>query len=223
MSLVDLKARLRTDKGKGAAHKLRQQGFLPGIVYGSGEDNQMIEVERRGFEAMMRNAAGGAVVINLKFQDKEQGSKVIIKDVQRDPATSRPLHLDLLRISMDKPVHVVVPVHLTGVAEGVKNQGGFMDHVLRELEVECLPASIPEFIELDVTELTVGGSLHVSDVRAEGVTVLTPADRVIAAVHGKTVAAAAEEAAAEEAAEGGAEAPAEGEAEGGEKTEAKKE
>jgi len=111
-------------------------------------------------------------------------------------------------------VQLVVPLHFEGIPEGVRLEGGFLDHVLREVEVECLPAEIPDFIEINVTDMEVGDSIHAADIQKEGVNIVTPGDRVIAAVHGKSVAAIAaeeEEAAAAAAALEGAEA-AEGEA-----------
>ncbi len=207
MALVGLTAQLRSERGKGAAHRIRHAGALPGVVYGEGAESIMISVQRSDFDRMVRKAAGGAVVVDLTIDGtKDSSMKVLIKDVQRDPVTSLPLHLDLLRISMDKPVHLVVPIHLTGIAEGVKVQGGFMDHVLREVEVQCLPDRIPEFIEVDVTPLQVGDSIHVGDLPHEGIELLTPDERTIVSIHGKTAAAvAAEEAEAAEAAASAAE------------------
>lgn len=197
MALVELAAQLRMQKGRGAARRIRREGLLPGIVYSAGEEGVKIAIEARRFDKILRDAAGGTVLIDLKVSgDKERSRKVLIKEVQRDPATSRPLHVDLLNISMGKVVQLVIPVHLTGVPEGVKNEGGFVDHVLREVEVECLPAEIPETIEMDVTGLHVGDSLHAADIQQEGIRLLTPPDRVIVAVHGQTISITPEEEAA---------------------------
>jgi large subunit ribosomal protein L25 len=196
MALVELAARLREERGKGAAHRTRFGGGLPGVVYGQGGENLTIAVQQSDFDRLLRRAAGGAVVVDLKIDGaREKSLKVLIREVQRDPVTARPIHLDLLRISMDKPVQVVVPIHLVGLAEGVKTQGGFMDHVLRDVEIECLPDRIPEFLEVDVTPLSVGQSFHVRELVAQGLQVVTPPDRVIVSVHGK----AAEPVVAEEA------------------------
>ncbi|MBD3235107.1 MAG: 50S ribosomal protein L25 [Candidatus Eisenbacteria bacterium] len=220
MAIIELSAQLRDGKGRGAAHKLRSQGLLPGIVYGQKEENRMIAVPQRSFEAVMRRAVSGSVIIDLKLEDQDEDLKVLIKEVQRDPVTSRLLHVDLMHISMDKPVRLEIPVRLTGVAEGVKNEGGFLDHVLRELEIECLPMQIPEVIEIDVSPLHIGDSVHAGDILRDGVEVVTPAERAIVTVHGKSAAELrTEEAEAAAAAEGEVptegEAPAEG-AEGGE-------
>jgi large subunit ribosomal protein L25 len=196
MALVELAGRNREDTGKGAAHRLRGQGLLPGIVYGPGE-NVLVAIERRSFEGVLRKATEGTVLIDLSMPKTRY--RVLIKEVQRDPATSEPLHVDFLHISMDKPIHIAVPVHLVGLPEGVKNEGGLLEHVLRDLEVECLPSDVPEFIELDVSGLRLGQAIHARDVVRERVQVLTPADRVIASVHGRVaeleVPAAAEAAA----------------------------
>lgn len=225
MALVELAAQVRTEKGKGAAHRCRQQGFMPGILYSSGEENTMIAVERHGFDRMLRKAAGSAIVIDLKVSGADGSVKALIKEVQRDPVTSHPLHLDLLRVSMDEPVHLVIPISLVGVAAGVKNEGGFLDHVLREVEIACLPADVPDFIELDVTALAVGDTLQAGDIQCKGFELITPPDRVIVAVHGKAVSEDAELLAGAEQPEG-EEEPAAGEetdkAEGDETEKAKK-
>jgi len=211
MALVELTAQLREAHGSGAAHRIRFAGGLPGVVYGQGTDSLAISVQQSDFDGLLRRAAGGTVVVDLQIAGaREKNLKVLIREVQRDPVTSRPIHLDFLRISMDKPVEVVVPIHLTGLAEGVKTQGGFMDHVLREVEVQCLPDRIPQFLEVDVTPLAVGQSIHVRDLQQEGLQVTTSPDRVIVSVHGKAAEAAAEVAATAEAAPAeGAEAAAE--------------
>jgi large subunit ribosomal protein L25 len=215
MALVELTAQLREERGSGAAHRIRFGGGLPGVVYGQGGDNLTISVQQSDFDRLLRQAAGGTVVVDLQVEGaREKNLKVLIRDVQRDPVTSRPIHLDFLRISMDKPVQVIVPVHLTGLAEGVKTQGGFMDHVLREVEVQCLPDRIPQYLEVDVTPLAVGQSLHVRDLQVEGLQVITSPDRVIVSVHGK----AAEPVAEAEAVVAAEAAPAEGAEAAGEKT-----
>ena len=212
MALVELSAQLRTETGKGAAHRVRQAGMLPGIVYGPGEASVKIAVEMRVFERVLRQAAGGTMLIDLKVDgDSRASRKVLMKEVQRDPVTSRPLHIDLLHVSMSKPVHVVVPIQLEGIPVGVKTEGGFVDHVLRELEVECLPGDIPEYISVDVTPLEIGESVHAGDITHETVQILTPPDRVVVAVHGRAAPTPEEEAAAAEAEEGKAAAEAEAE------------
>lgn len=198
MALLELNAALRTETGKGAAHKLRAVEQIPAIVYGPGEENVMVSLETRDFDKMMRKAAGCAVVIDLKVKGGTD-LHCLIKEMQRDPVTSRPLHLDLLHVAMDKPVTTSVPVKLNGVSYGVKTEGGFMDHVMRGILITCLAKDLPDFVELDVTELKVGESLYARDVDTTGVEIAVPSDRVIVAIHGKTV-SKAEQAAENEAA-----------------------
>jgi len=200
MAIVELAGQLRDEQGKGAARRLRSQGLLPGIVYSPGEKSRMVALPVRSFEAMMRRAAEGTVLIDLKLQGKrDETLQVLIKEVQREPATSRLLHVDFMHISMDKLVRVNVPIRLAGIAEGVKSEGGFVDHMLRDVEVECLPGQMPEFIEVDITPLAVGQSIHVGEIAAEGFEVITPADQVIVVIHGKPVGADLPEAEAEAA------------------------
>ncbi len=194
MALVELMGRPRQETGKGAAHVLRAAGFLPGVVYGPGGENILISVEKHSFEHLLRRAAEGAVIVDLRLQgETNAGLQVLVKEVQRDPATAQPLHVDFVHIAMDRPVKVSVPVRLQGTAEGVKTEGGFLDHVLRDIEVECLPSLIPNYIVLDVSELKIGNSLHASDVQVPDCRVVTPGDRVIVAVHGKHAGAEEEE------------------------------
>ena len=209
MALIPLTGRERRETGKGAAHRMRHDGYLPGVVYGPGGENTPIAVESRGFEKVLRRAAQGTVLIDLQIDGRAgEGLKVLIKEVQRHPATSEAWHVDFLHISLDKPVRLFVPVRVTGVPEGVKNEGGFLDHVMREIEVECLPLEAPDFVEVDCSPLHVGQSIHAEDVRVEGLRVMTPANRVIVAVLGRqavaeevtTVAAAPTEEAAAAAA-----------------------
>jgi large subunit ribosomal protein L25 len=205
MALVELKGQGREDRGKGAARTLRARGMLPGVIYGPGGENRMVTIEAHSFDGLLRRAAAGTVIVDLKLEGGgPDGLKVLVKEVQRDPITARPIHVDFLHIAMDKPVRLVVAVRLTGVPEGVKIEGGFLEHTLRDLEVECLPDAVPEFFTLDVSPLKVGEALHAGDVSVPGVQVMTPADRVIAVVHGK--------AAEEETPAAAAAAPAEGEA-----------
>jgi len=209
MALVELTARDRESTGKGMAHRLRAEGYLPGVVYGPSEDNVLVAIERGSLERLLHQAEQGTVLIDLMLPDRKH--MVVIKEVQRDPRTSIPIHVDFLHISMDRPITIEVPVHLTGVADGVKNEGGMLDHVLREIEVECLPSHVPESIEMDVSGLRVGDSLHAGDLEIANVRIVTPQDRVIAAVHGRQ---AAEEPGAEEAEETPADAAAAEAAEG---------
>lgn len=200
MQTVEIHGEVREASGKGGARSTRRAGKTPGVLYGGGEKPLPISLETRGFENILRKHAGGAFVLDLKLGGHEDRDlKAIIKEMQRDPITSKVLHVDLLHISMTQMIHVSVPIHVTGTAIGVK-EGGILEQFLREVEIECQAARIPERIDVDVTKLSKHQSIHAGDlVFEEGVRLITPADRVIVLVAAKaaeeTPAAAAAEAA----------------------------
>jgi large subunit ribosomal protein L25 len=201
---------LREGIGKGVARKLRAAGLIPGIFYGQGT-SQAISLEPRPLERLLASSAAGLnTLINLKGGGALDGKQVLVKDLQRDPVRGTLLHADLYAIDVKQVVHVSVPIHLTGTPEGVALDGGILDQVIREIELECLPTAIPEELPVDVTSLALGASLHVRDIALpSGVTLLTDGDLSVASVAQPK--AAEEEAAPAEAEEEGAEAAAEGE------------
>jgi len=207
MATVQIKAELRNAGTKGTARQLRMAGRIPAIVYGAGEDNIPVALDSASFELMLRRVSSGNQILDLQVQGRQASDyKVLIKDVQRDPVSQKVLHVDLQHVSMTHKVRVHVPIHLTGTPAGVK-EGGILEHLLREVEVECLPAEIPEFIELEVGHLLRGQAIHVRDLPAGGVNIHESADRVVVTVVGKAkeeepapAAAPAEEEAAAEAA-----------------------
>lgn len=208
MQTIEVRGEIRQTAGKGGARRSRASGRTPGIIYGAGEAGIPISVDSKSFEHMLRMHPSGAFIIDLKILGREsEDMKALIKEVQRDPLTSRVLHVDLQHVSLTQKVVLNVPVHLIGTAIGVK-EGGVLEHFVREVEVQCLALQIPESIDIEISDLTRGHSLHVSDlVPPEGVAILTPPTRVIAAVVMKAVEAEAE-AAAPAAAEGAAPAAA---------------
>ena len=185
-----LKIELREDNGKGVARKLRATGLIPGICYGRGEASQAITLDPLALERLiMTSAAGMNTLFDLEGGGSLNGKRVLVKELQRDPASGNALHADLYAIDRKQTIHVSVPIHLTGSAAGVK-MGGILDHALRELELSCLPDSIPEEIPVDVTSLELGDSLHVSDpVLPTGVTLLSDSELSVVSL----VAPAAEE------------------------------
>jgi large subunit ribosomal protein L25 len=153
-------------------------------------------------ETLIHGSAGSNVIVDLMVAGAATADrKALIREIQRDPVQGNILHLDLQHISLTEKITVEVPIELIGIPTGVKDGGGILEHVLREVEVECLPTDIPAHLEADVTMLNIGDSLHVSDLKAERVTILTEADRPIATVVPPTileeVAPVAEEGAAE--------------------------
>ena len=188
MAMHALKGARRSDVGKGVARKLRQAGSIPAVYYGRGEDPIPLTVGLKDLEDVIERAEGSNVIVDLKVDGDGAGDrKALIREIQRDPVGGTILHLDLQHISLTETITVEIPVVLVGTPTGVKDGGGILEHLLRDVEVECLPTDIPSRIEIDVSALNIGDSLHVSDLKAERVTIVTEAGRTIATVVPPTV------------------------------------
>lgn len=210
MERIELKAQVRESTGKGVARKLRQQGFTPGVVYGQKTDAVSLAINTSEFRKSVKGAAGGNVIINLALEGSNQkGAKVVmIQDLQLEPVTHNVLHVDFQEINLKEEVEVAVPIELVGKAAGIA-EGGILQQVERELEIRCLPLNIPDKIEVDISNLAIGDSIHVSDVAAVGdFEILSAADKTIASV---AAPAAEEEEVVEEEVEGEEVEAAEGE------------
>lgn len=215
MKEVSISAIRRESLGKGPARQSRMAGNIPGVIYGPELEPIPVAVEERSFRATMKASGGVSSIINLDVDGKI--NKVILREIQRDPITSRILHMDFHAISMTKPLHISIPIQLEGIAHGVKVDGGIMQITMRDLEISCLPTNIPEALVLDVSDLGIGDSIHVSDVTLDNVQILAAEQRTIVVIAAPTVVKVDEptEDELEEGAEEGAEAtPAEGEAAG---------
>lgn len=208
MAEHELAIEARNDTGKGVARKLRAQGIIPGIYYGDGSDPKPVQLNAHALIRLLETSSAGMnTLIDLSGADLD-GKVVLVRELQRDPVDGEALHADFYAVDVNRVVTVQVPVHLDGNAEGVK-QGGIVDHSLREVEITCLPRSIPEELRIDVTSLELGDSLHVRDlVLPDDVELETDADLPVVSVVAPRV---EEEAAPEEEGEEGAEAAAEGE------------
>jgi large subunit ribosomal protein L25 len=201
-----LVAELRDATGKGVARKLRAAGRIPAVVYGKGAESKAISVDPSALQRLLQSGGAG---MNTLIELSVDGATrtVLVKELQRDPVRGRPLHTDFYLVELDQTVEVSVPLHLVGKAPGVE-LGGILDHPLREIELECLPRAIPESVDVDVSALEVGDSIHVRDLELpEGVSVQTDANLAVASV---ITPAVVEEPVAEEPEEG-EEALAEGE------------
>ncbi len=162
-----LAAETRKTRGKNEARRLRRAGRLPAVVYGGAPvRSQAVEVDPRALLRILHSESGFNTLVDLQVDGSASG-QVLIKDVQHDPTTDHLLHVDFFRPAMDKAVTVTVPVTLHGEAAGVKQQAGLLDFVTREIQVECMPAEIPEHVDVDVSELMIGDGVRVRDV-AEG-------------------------------------------------------
>ncbi|MBI1799615.1 MAG: 50S ribosomal protein L25 [Candidatus Eisenbacteria bacterium] len=185
MSVIPLSGARRERLGKGGARKSRVAGQIPGVLYGHGEIPIPVSVGSREFDLALRGHRGGNPLVTLKIDQSEYTA--LIRDVQYDPLSRDILHLDFQHISLTESVEVQVSIHLTGLAVGVKDGGGILEHILRSVEVRCLPTAIPVLIDVDVTALAVGDSIHARDLSVPNVTILSDPDATIATVVAPTV------------------------------------
>ena len=217
MAEVKLVAEPRESTGKGVARKLRAAGRVPAVLYGHGMDSTALSVDARDLYHVLHTGAGTNVLVDLVVDGSDH--LIIPRDVQRDYIHGRFIHVDFLAVRRDEKLQLSIPVRIVGESVGVK-AGGVVEHHLWELEVESLPADVPEAIDADISNLEIGMSLRVSDLVApKGATILTDPEESVVAVQQPQMAVELEEeeAAAEaEAAEGEAAEGAEGEAAEGE-------
>jgi len=158
----------RTGKfNKNHARRVRVEGKIPAVVYGAGQDAVAVTVDPRVVTKILHSEAGHNTIFDLNVEGAAL-VKAMIVDWQHEPIKGKLLHIDFKRIAMDKAMRVSVPVALTGVPNGVKNSGGILDQVLREVEIECLPGDIPDHIDIDVTGLELHGAIHISDLPHSG-------------------------------------------------------
>ena len=192
-----LQAEKRETRGKNEARRLRAAGRIPAVVYGAGKDKAVeIAVDPKVLLRILHSESGVNTLIGLQGIDLD-GGKVLVKEYQLDPIDHRLLHADFYAVAMDKAITVTVPIVVRGEAKGVKQQGGIVDFVTRDLEIECLPGEIPEHIDVDVSELMLHQGVRVRDLQSTGKwTAVTEPDTMI--VH--VVALKAEEPAPTEAA-----------------------
>ena len=209
MKEIAITATARDKSGKGSARQSRREGMIPGVVYGPEIDPMPLSVNEREFRTAMKHASGGSI-INLEVGGKS--NKVLIRELQRDPVTSRVIHIDFHAISMNKPIHVRIPIHFTGTARGVKTDGGIMQVTMREVEVSCLPTDIPDFVEIKVDDLGIGDAVHIRDISIPNAKIMAEGQRTLVVISAPTVVKSETVAAeGEEAAEGAEAAAAEGE------------
>ena len=167
MKHMNLKSRLREADGKKLARRLRRTGDIPAILYGHKRDPLNLSVGQKDLWHILHSATSEHMILNLDIEGAQEGSILtLVRDVQHHPVTGNVLHLDLQRISIDEKLHIGVPLELTGLAPGVKDQGGILDHGVREVTLNVKPMEIPEKLSIDVSALAIGQSLHVSDLVA---------------------------------------------------------
>ena len=195
-----LEAHPRKPGTKNEARRVRREGKIPAVVYGAGKDSLSITVDPRVVTRILNSETGHNTIFDLTLDGEK--TKAMIVDWQYEPIKGRLLHIDLKRIALDKVLTVSVPIELTGEAEGVKTQGGILEQMLREVEIECLPADIPSHIDVDISQLTFGKVLRVSDLpHSDKIKFLTDENQPVAHVTSvKEEVAVSPEAAAEAAA-----------------------
>jgi large subunit ribosomal protein L25 len=180
MAVISISGTRRDSRGKNAARKVRAAGQIPAVMYGHGEEPIPVAVDARTFQLALRHHKGGNAIVNLAVSGSEYTA--LIRDVQYDPVSRHVIHLDFQHISLTETVEVSVTVHLTGLPVGVKDGGGILEHITREVEVRGLPTALPPSIDVDVSGLNIGDSVHVRDLPAHDITILTDPDTTIATV-----------------------------------------
>ena len=171
---IEIKANERMAKGTGASRRLRHSGITPGILYGNNKDAKSIEINAKDLSLQFRKEVFHSSILTIDLDGQKEA--VILRDYQLDPVNSSLLHIDLQRINENQKLHVKVPFHFINeeTAPGVKLEGGIISHIMTEVDIACLPKDLPQFIEVDLAELGLGESIHLSQIKiAEGIE-LTP-------------------------------------------------
>jgi large subunit ribosomal protein L25 len=181
MASASLGAEVRSESGKGVARKLRAAGRVPAVVYGHGREAQSLSLVARDLDKLLSSIAAGSTVIELSVGSAT--TKTLIREVQRHPFKKQIMHVDFMELVAGEKVIVDVPLVFTGIPEGVRLSGALLEQILHSVEINVDPASIPNHIDVDVTNLAMGHSLHIRDLKLpEGVEVLSEADATICAV-----------------------------------------
>ena len=181
--VVEVERRLET--GKNAANRLRAQDQIPAVLYGGGKgmDTWSLSVSRKTLAGLLNRGLHGNAIFKLQLKGTDQQRHVMIRDLALDPVTRAMLHVDFVRVLLDKKLRVKSDIEVVGVPDGVKNAGGILNIVTHEVLIECLPADIPETIKIDVSEMKLHDSFRVSDLKVDAkIKVLEGTDRVLAHV-----------------------------------------
>lgn len=189
---ASLKASPREGTGKGSSRKMRTSGRVPAVIYGRGETTRLLSVDAHELEILFSRIHVENTVIEVSIEGEAQPVKALVREVQKHVVRDDVLHFDLYQIHAGEKVSVEIPIRLLGAAPGVK-LGGILQHALNEIEVRCLPDAIPETIDIDISGLDIGDSIHVRDITPpEGVEFQVDADRTVCSVMAPAVQAADE-------------------------------
>ena len=198
MSEMTIKVEKRDSIGKNANRRLRAVGQLPAVVYGDQKDSVAIAIDRRKVIELLKKGGGENAVFLLELAGSKSSRHAMIRDLQIDPISRRIIHIDFQRIQLSQKVKVQVAIQLIGEPEGVKTEGGVLDFITRELEVECLPTAIPQGLEIEVSDLTIGDHIEAKDIALpEGVELMEEPEKVVISVSHSRVAAEIDELEAE--------------------------
>ncbi len=176
MATIQLDALPRTEFGSAIARRMRRAGQVPGVVYMGGDDAAAIAFDSLTLTNFLNNAYG---LIDLKVKGVKEPFKCVVKDVQFDPITDQVIHIDFQGVKMGEKMQTTVPLVLKGTPAGTKF-GGILSQVLRELDIECFPKDLPDYLEVDISEMNVGDALHVSDLSFENITILASETSTVA-------------------------------------------
>jgi large subunit ribosomal protein L25 len=169
LELIEIKTKIRTTTGNGPARRLRMSGQIPAVLYGPKTESVLLSVNKSDLELLFKKGGIGQVVLNLVIQQNGETTTrpAMIKELQTHPLSRNFIHIDFYEIRMDQKITAKIPVVTTGTAKGVE-LGGIVQIIRRELEVECLPLEVPDSIEIDISDLDIGDSIHVGQIRIEG-------------------------------------------------------
>lgn len=195
MEIQTINVTTRDETGKGPARRRRVAGTIPGVIYGENKAVVSIVINAKAFASALHGSQGEHAIMQVNVEDKpELSGPALVKAVQHHPIKEHIMHTDLLRIRLDQPFRTLLPITLVGQSPGIV-EGGVPDQQLRELEIECLPLDTPEHFNLDISELRIGGLIHVADLKMpDNVKILTASDRTIITIHPPRVAAVTAEA-----------------------------
>jgi large subunit ribosomal protein L25 len=178
MATASLTATPRSERGTGVARKLRQAGNVPAVIYGHGREPQSLVLNTREVEKLLGQFSAGSTVIELTVDGAV--SKTLIREIQRHPVNRSIVHIDFQQLVAGEKITVSIPLRFVGTADGVRNSGGILEETMHQVHLRVDPSAIPDHIDVDVTPLTIGHSLHISDLKLpEGVAILDEADATI--------------------------------------------
>ena len=174
----------RENSGSGHCRRLRRAGEVPGNVYGLDRPPFKVAVSPKKIDAILRRGRGVNTVFKLSLVGEDKTREAMIKELQRDPVTGNPVHIDFIRIDSTRTIHLRIPVHLEGTPVGVTLEGGTVEFINREVEVECLPGAIPKYLNVDISGLHINQHVSVSDLDLEeGVLIAGDSEQILASVH----------------------------------------